>query len=85
MDFQYNDYYTPSRLAKSGSSLDSDTPRHYDNQNGKYENSVSHIKNRETIMKVFVNDLEDINSINEVKYIIFYLLSADGLHFIVQL
>jgi len=84
MDYQYNVYYTPSRLTKSGSSLDSDTPRHYDNQNGKYENSVSQIKNRESIMKVFINDIEDINSINEVKFFIFIQLSADGLLFIVQ-
>jgi hypothetical protein len=60
-----NENYDPNILSNSVSSMASHLSRSYD-QNGKHLNSVSQIRNRESIMKVFVSDKEDINAINEV-------------------
>ena len=60
-----NENYDPNILSNSVSSMASNMSQSYD-QNGKHQNSVSQIRNRESIMKVFVSDKEDINAINEV-------------------
>lgn len=62
-----NENINPNILSNSISSMASNTSRSAEKQMAKWENSVSQIRNRESILKVFLNDKEDINAINEVR------------------
>jgi len=68
-----NENYDPNILSQSVSSMASNMSQSYE-MNGKHQNSASHIRDRESIIKVFLRDKEDINGIDEVnKYFFNYV------------
>jgi hypothetical protein len=67
MAYSNNENINPNLLSNSMSSMASSISRSAEKQMAKWENSVSQIRKRESILKVFLNDQEDINAINEVK------------------
>ncbi len=76
MAYYNNENINPNKLSKSASSIASNTSRSNEKANAKWENSVSHIRNRESILKVFLNDKEDINAINEVRIFMKKMISV---------